>query len=106
MVDALDLGDHQAVEPIARPFDDGDDVVEAPPGVAGVHAHSPHLARELIGPERLHDLVARRYLRSRRDRVFEVEEDLISGRLVGLGMEPGIAAGYREAGATWLHRFD
>ena len=46
VVDVLDLGDHQAVEPIAGALDHGDDVVEAPSRVAGVDPHRPHLAGE------------------------------------------------------------
>ena len=94
VVNALDLGDDQGVDPVGRPFDHRNDVLVAPLRIARIDPDGSHFAGELVLPQSCHDLLAGLYLDRRRDRVFQVENHLVGSGMVSLRKEARLVSWY------------
>jgi len=79
-----------------------DHVTVSPSGGRVVDPHGDDLAAPLARGQRGDDVGPRLSFRVRRDRVFEVEQNLVRGQALGLGQEPRAAAWHRQAGAPGL----
>src|SRR5437870_1451798 len=97
VVDALDLRYDESVDGRTRALDDRDDVFVTPRRLAPVDADRAKLAGVLARSQRVYDQVPSGRLRTRRDRVLEVEHDLVGGRLLGAGVKSQLRAGHGEA---------
>ena len=95
-----DLRHHDRIELRARALDDRDQVLVVVRRVGAVDAHDDRLGTEVQRVQRLDDPFARRVLLVRRDRVLEVEEDLVRLQPYGLGDEALAGPGHGVARAA------
>ena len=94
------LRHHHRVQPVAGLLDDRDQVLVVVRRVRAVDAHHHGLGAEVGRAQRLDHPVARRVLLVRRDRVLEVEEDLVGLQTDSLGDEALVRAGNGVTGAA------
>ena len=97
-----DLGQGDRVQVRPGLLDHVDHVAVGPPGSRAVDPHGDDLAPPVTRGERGDDVGPRVVLGVGRDRVLEVEQDLVRGQALGLGQETRAAARYRQAGPPGL----
>ena len=81
----LDLGHHDAVQPVTGTADDGGDVTQAPARGDAVDADDPGLAGVVVGAQRIDHPVTRVDLLQRGHGVLEIEEHLVGRECRSLG---------------------
>ena len=104
VIDAFDFGDQEAIDARAGVFDDANDVAVAPLRVDRVDADAAHLVPILKALQRVDHHAARAFLHRGRDRVLEVEEDLVGCRLVGPLVKARLGGGDGQARAAGAHQ--
>jgi hypothetical protein len=99
VVRSVDLGDHQAIEPVARARDDLHDVAHGIRRRDVVDADGADLALVGMSAQGVDRVLAARDLLRRGARVLEVDEQLVARQRVGLGEHLRARRRHREAGA-------
>ena len=101
VVGATHLGQDRACPAAARRARQRRPRPGRPTGCGAVHPHGPDLAAPVPGLQRGGHIGPRFVFRIRRDRVFQVEQDLVSVEARGFVQKSRTTARHRNAGPPW-----